>query len=98
VENIKKTDPAMRPTLGASSTPDNIKDEASIIKDIKVPVAVLHGEGDQLIRHTYFKRLEMPTLWRNKAQLIQNAGHCPQVENPKEFNRLLTEFLKEKIL
>lgn len=98
MESIKKTDPSMRPTLGASSTPDNIKDEATIIKNIKVPVAVLHGEGDQLIRHTYFDRLEIPALWKNKAQLILNAGHCPQVENPNEFNRLLIEFLQEKIL
>jgi pimeloyl-ACP methyl ester carboxylesterase len=97
LESIRNTDQMMRPSLGASVTPENIRNEAEIISNIKKPVAVIHGKNDQLLKHTYFERLNIPELWREKAQLVEGAGHCPQVENPQNFNQLLLDFLKEKI-
>ncbi len=93
--SLQKVDTLMRGTFGANTGVTNFPDEAGIIRNMKKPFAVFHGEADQMIRATYFDELEMPTLWRNEVQIIMKAGHCPQIENPGEFNVLLGEFLSK---
>ena len=61
---------------------------------MKCPLAIFHGEQDQLLQAGYFEKLNIPTLWKGKVHLI-NSGHCPQIENPEEFNRLLAEFMED---
>jgi pimeloyl-ACP methyl ester carboxylesterase len=94
-ETIKKADPVMRPILVASTTPEKVKNEAEIIHKMKKPIAIFQGKEDQLLKHTYYELLDIPTLWRQKLHLIENTGHCPQIENPEKFNELLIHFLEE---
>ena len=99
LESIKKSDPAMRPILGASvSEPANLSDEAENLKHLTQPIAILLGRYDQMVKRTYFDRFEIPTLWRKKVQLIDNAGHCPQIENPTQFNQFLQQFLIDQLI
>ncbi|MBI5676056.1 MAG: hypothetical protein HZC48_09585 [Nitrospirae bacterium] len=35
------------------------------------------------------------SLWRGDLQIIPNAGHLAQWEQPERFNRLLEEFIEE---
>jgi pimeloyl-ACP methyl ester carboxylesterase len=93
--SLQQVDPLMRGTFGANAGVTTFPDEADIIRNMKRPLAVFHGEGDQMIRGTYFDELAIPTLWRNKLQMIKNSGHCPQTENPEEFNHLPGEFLRD---
>jgi len=93
LKDILRTDPRMRDCLGPNSTPDKFMDETAVIANMKQPIAILHGEGDQTIRASYFDELPIPTLWKGEVQLIHESGHCPQVENPTVFNKLLAEFL-----
>jgi len=95
IENISGTDSEMRSNLGANSTPDKFPDEAEIVANMKHPLAIFHGEGDQMIKGEYFDELTIPTLWRGKVHMIPDSGHCPQLENPAKFNRLLDEFLED---
>ncbi len=98
-ESIKKADPAMRPILGASiSELAGQSDEAENLRQLKQPIAIFQGRYDQLLTRTYFDKFEIPTLWRKKVQLIDNAGHCPQLENPQQFNMLLQQFLIDPLL
>ncbi|MBS1732498.1 MAG: alpha/beta hydrolase [Bacteroidetes bacterium] len=92
--SIRNTDPKMRSAVGADLAEGNTKNEASIIAGADIPVAILHGEEDQLINGAYLKLITTPKLWENKVHYISNAGHMPQLEAPKQFNELLYRFSK----
>ena len=95
IEDIKRSHQEMRGYLGASLIPENLSDEVGIIENIGKPVAIFHGKDDRLVNGEYFKELNIPALWGNQIKIISDAGHCPQLENPKEFNLNLNEFLDQ---
>ncbi|HYF66226.1 MAG TPA: alpha/beta hydrolase [Herpetosiphonaceae bacterium] len=95
VETIRGTDGRARATLGASIATLTAKDEVALVAALKVPLAVIHGEEEQLINGAYFATLPMPTLWRGAVQQIAGAGHAPHWEQPEEFNRLLAAFIDD---
>ncbi|MHC1704127.1 MAG: alpha/beta fold hydrolase [Tenuifilaceae bacterium] len=95
IQSIKIADPLIRLYVGKALTGGNTLDEVKIITNRKIPYAVFHGKNDQLVNGSYFEILPMDSLWRNEVHLIENAGHTPQLENPKLFNELLTKFIDE---
>ena len=97
VADIARTDGKARLTMGASIAPGNYADEVEIVKNLDRPLAILHGEKEQLVNGDYFSSLEMPTLWRGEAQIIQGSGHTPQAEDPAAFNSLVGSFVDEVI-
>jgi pimeloyl-ACP methyl ester carboxylesterase len=90
-----RTDGRARSGLGASIAPGGYRDEVVVVRDLKAPLAVLHGAEEQLINGTYFASLVMPTLWRGAVQAIPRAAHAPQWETPEVFNALLEAFMTE---
>lgn len=94
-DNIRKTDPAARATVGAALATGNFKDEIALAKGLTCPLAIIHGANDSLVNLEYIRALSLPTLWRGEVQIIEGAGHSPQLEASVEFNRLLTEFLED---
>ena len=52
----------MRGNLGLNSTPDKFPNEADIVANMKQPLAIFHGEGDQAIKGDYFDELEITLL------------------------------------
>lgn len=95
VQDIFRTDGNARAGMGASIQPDGYQDEIAIVANLSIPLAVLHGEEEQLVNAGYISKLTMPTLWRNKIQMIAGAGHAPQWEQPEQFNLLLEMFLAD---
>jgi len=86
------TDVDMRLYLGQSVGQGRYKDEIEIVKGFEKPLAVFHGEEEQLINGDYFGQITMPTLWENEVKVIPDAGHCPQWEASEIFNNLLVKF------
>jgi pimeloyl-ACP methyl ester carboxylesterase len=66
-----------------------------VVRDLKVPLAVLHGGEEQLVNGRYFGSVAMPTLWRGAVQMIPYAGHTPQWETPTAFDMLVEAFVEE---
>jgi len=95
VADILGTDGRARAGLGASITPDGYQDEVEIVANLARPLAVLHGEHEQLVNDAYISDLTMPTLWRNAVQMISEAGHAPHWEQPQQFNALLAAFVED---
>lgn len=89
---ILLTDGKVRTCIAASVGKGLFKNETEIIKNTILPVAIFHGEQEQLISKEYIDNLTVPTLWQNKIQVIERAKHCPQMEQPAVFNKLLTDF------
>jgi pimeloyl-ACP methyl ester carboxylesterase len=96
VADILRTDGRARAGLAASIKPDGYQDEVQIVAHLTRPLAVLHGEGEQLVNAAYIRGLFMPTLWRKKIQIIPGAGHAPHWEQPDKFDALLNEFIMGK--
>jgi len=65
------------------------------VRDLKIPLAVLHRAEDGLVNAEYFASVPMPTLWRGAVQRLPGAGHTPQWETPEAFDALVTTFVKE---
>lgn len=92
IQDIMQTDGQARAGLSASIQPGGYQDEIEIVANLSVPLAVLHGEGEQLVNLDYIRQLQMPTLWQNDVQIISGAGHAPHWEQPDQFNTLLAAF------
>ncbi|MDH6116759.1 alpha/beta hydrolase [Kitasatospora sp. GAS204B] len=95
VADILATDPAARSDLAAALASGAIADELAIARTLRQPLAILHGDEDQLISLPYLRSLapSLPTLWRHEIQLIPGVGHCPQEERPEALAALLTKFV-----
>ena len=91
-EMILVTDGNARVNLGGSIGLGKFKNEKEIVKSSNVPIAVFHGEKDSFVNYDYITQTQITKLWNNKTNLIHNAGHIPQMEQPSAFNSLLLEF------
>jgi pimeloyl-ACP methyl ester carboxylesterase len=76
-------------------TDGRARDEGAVVRDLQVPLAVLHGGEEQLVNGRYFGSVAMPTLWRGAVQMIPYAGHTPQWETPTAFDALVEAFVEE---
>jgi pimeloyl-ACP methyl ester carboxylesterase len=94
-EDFASTDPDARKFMIRNTVKNKFTDEIEIVSQLKIPLAVIHGMHDKSINLEYIKKIQMPTLWKNKVHIIQNAGHTTQWETPEEFNSLLETFLRE---
>ena len=95
VEDILRADGRARAGIAASIAPGASRDEAKLVATLKTPLAVMHGERDQLINLAYIKTLTMPSMWRGAVQVIPGAGHTPQWETPAAFDALIGDFARD---
>jgi pimeloyl-ACP methyl ester carboxylesterase len=95
VADILATDGAARAGLLASIGAGRFADEIEIVQNLRQPLAILHGEGEQLVNLSYLRALSAPSLWRGDVQLISGAGHAPHRETPEQFASLLDQFISD---
>ena len=69
--------------------------EAKLVANLECPIAIIHGEKEPFVKLDYLQRLQIPTLWRKEVQILPSLGHSPQIENPLDFIRILSDFLEE---
>lgn len=68
------------------------EDYTSRLKDIHCPTLVLVGEEDAISTPTEMKEIA-DALPDSQFRSLSNAGHMSPMENPKEFNEALGDFL-----
>jgi pimeloyl-ACP methyl ester carboxylesterase len=95
VADILRTDGAAREALLASVGEGRFTDELAIVADLGRPLAILQGEGEQLVNLDYLQQLSIPSLWRGRVQLIPGAGHAPHLEATPTFTDLLGQFIAD---
>ncbi len=92
---MRRADGRARAAVAASIRPGGYRDEVAVIQSMRVPLAVIQGEGEQLVSLDYLRSVRIPTLWRGEVQLIPGAGHAPHWEQPALFNALLSAFVAD---
>ena len=92
-EDHRRTDPMVRSVMGEVVAAGNVRDEIEIAGALKTPLAVVHGERDQLINLEYLQSLRYTNLYRNEIIVIPGAGHAVQWEAPDRFNKILKTFI-----
>lgn len=92
-ENVMSTDPMARGAIGMAMATGAYTDEIEIVGNLTTPIAILHGENDQLVNGAYIESLNIPSLWFNSIQQVPYAGHSIQWETPCSFNALLYGFV-----
>jgi pimeloyl-ACP methyl ester carboxylesterase len=95
VADILATDGAARAGLMASIGAGQFTDEVKVVAELSQPLAVLHGEGEQLVSLDYLRKVPMPTLWRGDVRVLPGVGHAPHEEAPQEFGAVLTQFMTD---
>ena len=95
LDDALRTDGRARGNLGESIRSGEAHDECEAARNLKVPLAVIHGAQEQLVNGAYLNTVSMPTLWRGAVQTIPDAGHAPQWETPETFDALIEAFVKE---
>lgn len=95
VADILATDGVARVALLASIGEGRFADEVAVIAQLTRPIAVLHGEHDQLVSLDYLRGLTIPTLWRGAVQIMPGVGHAPHVEAPQQFADVTTRFITD---
>ncbi len=64
------------------------------LERISSPLLVVWGDRDRLVFHRGADQI-LDLVPGAKLQLLEGVGHCPQVEVPERFAKLLTEFSDE---
>lgn len=65
------------------------------LEKISVPTLIIWGNNDQILPSKHgMKAHEL--IKNSKLVIFDKCGHVPQIEKPKEFNRVLVEFLDKK--
>ena len=95
VTDILRTDGDARAGLFASVLEGRFADEVAIVAALPQPLAILHGEAEQLVNLAYLQKLTVPTLWRGSVQVIPAVGHALHAEAPETFTTLLEEFISD---
>ena len=95
VADILRTDGEARASLFASVAEGRFADELAIVADLPQPLAILHGEAEQLVNLDYLQKLTIPTLWRDSIHVIPAVGHALHQEAPETFTAHLTQFLAD---
>src|SRR5262249_50717929 len=90
--DFRNTDGNARGYLGAGVQAGRFADEVEIVRNLKIPLAIVQGSEEQIVDLGYLQRLAAPTLWRGKVQVIDGAGHATQWEKAEAFSKLLDEF------
>jgi pimeloyl-ACP methyl ester carboxylesterase len=93
--DILATDGTARASMIASVGEGRFADEIEIVESLRQPLAILHGESEQLVSLDYLRTVPAAGLWRGEIQLIKGAGHAPHEETPEQFATLLEEFISD---
>lgn len=98
VDMILKTDGRMRAHFGSSLLRRESADERQVIATSPIPLAMVNGSNDPLVRHSYLEGLNYANLWEKTCHTIAGAAHVPFVTHPNTFDALLFRFTADVLI
>lgn len=95
VDAIMRTDGQFRETLFAAARAGAGIDQRALVETRNVPLAVVNGDEDPLLRLEYFDSIAWANLWSARCYRLADAGHAPFWGAADRFNELLDAFLRD---
>jgi pimeloyl-ACP methyl ester carboxylesterase len=92
LQSIRRADGRVRGAVSRSLMQGEGADQKRTIETTAMPVAIVNGEHETVVRLSYLNHLDYRSLWRGTCHVIANAGHAAFWDQPRVFNRLLGEF------
>ena len=89
---IRRTDGRSRVVLSRSIMRGDGADQKHTVESAQVPIAVVAGQHDPLVRLSYLAGLNYSTLWDGHVHMRPGAGHAAFRDDPERFNTLLMRF------
>jgi pimeloyl-ACP methyl ester carboxylesterase len=74
----------------------NVSDEFSLLNETGVPVLIIVGEEEEVIRPDYLDNVEL-NKWNNIIYKIPAAGHFVHLDQPEVFNKLLLQYAHDVV-
>ncbi len=74
----------------------NRPDSTPLLSQIKIPTLLIFGAQDQIIPLDEAKAMQA-SIGGSRLEIITNAGHLLNMEQPKVFNEIIRQFVMEDI-
>jgi 3-oxoadipate enol-lactonase len=68
-------------------------DNSDIVKEINVPTLLVFGENDKVTNLENARQMKS-LIPHSELQIIENAGHYSNLEQPEQFNKILLDFCR----
>lgn len=91
---ISATDPRARDSFGRSLTEDSLVSEVATISALPFTAAILVGEHDGFVNAEYVREQTIPNAWKSLPFIVKGSGHCPMLDAPEVFARLLCQYIE----
>lgn len=92
--DYRNADPSFREQLLKMMVDASWTDELSNIQRWNVPICVVFGKNDSLLKIDYLDNFS--PLWSNKVYKIDNSAHFVNEEQPEIFNDILLTYANER--
>ncbi len=92
LDAIRRTDGRARVFFSRSIMRGDGADQKRTVESAQVPIAMIDGEHDPLVRLNYIAGLGYSHLWDGRTHVIEGAGHAAFRDAPQRFNTLLQRF------
>lgn len=90
--DLRRVDEAFRPIFSRSLLYGPGADQRHWVETAQVPIAMVHGSDDPIVRKSYLATLRYRGLWGGMCHFIPDTGHAPFFERPDLFDPMLAEF------
>lgn len=89
----KRADGRFRRMMFEALAAGRALDEVAIVREGRVPVAVVNGSEDAFVNLDYIAGLPYGSLWEGQAHVLPGLGHAPFLQGPQTFNPIFARFL-----
>ena len=92
---LERADGRLRPVFSRSLSARDSVDQKAAIERTPLPVAMVNGALDPIVRLNYIAALDYRNLWDDRCHVLPMAGHAAFREFPETFNQLFHRFLMD---
>lgn len=92
---VARTDGRFRQRLFEAARAGEGLNQRSVVENTPVPIAVVNGAADHLVKLDYFDSVAYANLWEGRCHRLTGLGHAPFWEAPGDFDPVLGRFLRD---
>ncbi|TLD24575.1 putative alpha beta hydrolase [Venturia nashicola] len=94
---VKRTDQKARKLMFHHFAEGKCSDQKKIVRETKVPIAVVNGEKDPFINLEFIEQVEFGNVWTGKCISMPELLHAPFYGDPDGFQKLLESFVEDTL-